>query len=120
MVARQVLIVAEDGEGETLEELLAGAGYRIARARDLQQAQSLLRALVVPALVLVDGHPDAELAGFLVRLRRVRPADFHAVPVVLLCDRDRDGPAGVTEVVQRPYLPPLLLEVVQRLLEQAA
>lgn len=118
--ARQVLIVAGGEEGENLQELLGAAGYRVLRSPALPQAQALIRGLVAPALVLVDGHTDAELTGFLSALRRARPADFHALPVVVLGEGDDSGPAGVTEVVMRPYLPPLLLEVVQRLLEQAA
>ncbi|MBS2032802.1 MAG: hypothetical protein JST54_33320 [Deltaproteobacteria bacterium] len=114
---RQSVVVVAPGEvREAVREILEGAAFRVGEAPDLAAAERLLPQIEPPAVLLVDEAHQDTLAPFIAALQRLRPLDAHLLPVVLMA-RVSLNLAGVREAVAKPLDPPLLVEVVQRLLE---
>lgn len=114
----QLLIVAAPAEAEAVRELLHQASYGVQQADDLGRAAAMLGALTPPALVLIDDSAAGDLVAFLLRLQRTHGVGGHPIPAVLLSTADGASPRGISEVVTKPFEGPLLLEVIQRLLER--
>ena len=111
-----VVVVASGETRETARDILEGAAYHVGEAADLAAAEELLPKLEAPALLLVDEANQTTLCRFIATLQRLRPADAHLLPVVLMASSTVTL-AGVREVVAKPLDASLLVEVVQRLLE---
>jgi len=114
---QRVVLVGADEDAEAARDLLVGAGYSVIMVETLAQAQEHARTIAPPALFLLDEPPQKGLLAFLTGLRSARGPEAHALPVVLLSARVPGSTAGVREVVVKPMVAALLLEVVQRLFE---
>jgi len=114
---QRVVLVGADEDTEAVRDLLVDAGYGVTVLPSLAQAQVHARTVAPPALFLLDEPPQKGLLAFLDALRHARGPEAQGLPVVLLSARVPSSTAGVREVVVKPMVAALLLEVVQRLFE---
>ena len=120
-----LILLAEDNEAnlETLVAYLEGAGFRVAVARDGEEAEARARELR-PALVLMDIQMP-KVDG-LEATRRLRAApETKDLPIVALTalamagDRERCLAAGADEYLSKPLRLPFVVETIRRLLPRA-
>jgi hypothetical protein len=114
----QILIIAAGPEMEGFRDLLRGSPYGSVETPDLATAALLLPRMTPPSLVLIDDSATGDLVLFLGRLQRTTLGEDNIVPAILLQAVDGASPRGISEVVTKPFEAPLLLEVIQRLLER--
>jgi CheY-like chemotaxis protein len=114
----RVIAVVEDDVDlrETVEEILAHAGYRPIGFSDARDALAELRALeTLPALVLLDLMMPG-MNGWEFRDEQVRDPALRHVPVVVMTAStglDRN-PIRVNEILRKPVEIRVLLEAVAR------
>lgn len=114
---RQVILVGDAEEADELRAVLTDAGYAVAVCASLAEAQEKARTLETPALFLIDEPPHGSLVAFLAALQQHRARDVEAMPVVLLTRGNPRALTGIREVIAKPFVVALVLEVVQRLFE---
>lgn len=118
MTGGRVIVVVEDDVDlrETVQEILAHAGYLPLGYSGARDALSGIRALAsLPALILLDLMMPG-MNGWEFREEQVRDATLRDVPVVVMTastSLDRN-PIHVNEILRKPVEIPVLLDAIAR------
>lgn len=97
----RVLVVEDDfTAAEVLQDLLAEAGYEVAIAKGVAEAQDLFRAFPAELLLLDLGLPDGQPQGLAAELRRLNPS----VRVITMSGRsDKKAPDWSFASLWKPF-----------------
>ena len=120
-----ILVVEDDPElQEVLTLNLKNAGYRVLRASNVRQAESLLNANL-PQMVLLDWMlPDTPGLSFARKLRS--ESRTASIPIIMLTGRDCESDkvtgleAGVDDYLIKPFSPRELLARIKAVLRRRA
>ena len=120
-----ILVVEDDPElQEVLTLNLQNAGYRVMRASNVRQAESML-ATTLPQMVLLDWMlPDTPGLTFARRLRS--DSRTMGVPIIMLTGRDCESDkitgleAGVDDYLIKPFSPRELLARIKAVMRRCA
>ena len=124
MNGKRILIVDDHAELRKLVRLTLGPDYEIREAVDGREAMDACHAFA-PDLVLLDVMMPGELDGYQVCAAIRADPKLAATRVVLLTargqrnDRARGLAAGADEYVVKPFSPLALIEMVERMTEDA-
>jgi CheY-like chemotaxis protein len=112
-----VLIVEDDAAiRESLHDLLADEGYRVAEAANGAEALSSL-ANEPPALILLDLWMPVMTGGQLYEKLRERP-DWAAIPIVVVTAANDPAPSEEIEVLRKPLRLEELLTSIKKYLSK--
>ena len=120
-----ILVVEDDPElQEVLTLNLQNAGYRVLRASNVRQAESLLNANL-PQMVLLDWMlPDTPGLSFARKLRS--ESRTASIPIIMLTGRDCESDkitgleAGVDDYLIKPFSPRELLARIKAVMRRCA
>ncbi|MGE5094058.1 MAG: phosphate regulon transcriptional regulator PhoB [Betaproteobacteria bacterium] len=120
-----ILLVEDDPELQEILTLnLQNAGYRVMRASNVRQAESLVNT-TLPQMVLLDWTlPDTPGLTFARRLRS--ESRTAAVPIIMLTGRDGESDkitgleAGVDDYLIKPFSPRELLARIKAVMRRCA
>src|SRR5215472_10757432 len=114
MTAVPSILLIDDAEHvvEACGEVLVMKGYRVAIARDGQQALDYLRTHLLPSLILLD-IVMPRMDGWEFLTQRARQERLSSIPVVITFAAETNERMNVAAIVRKPWNIEDLLKVIK-------